>query len=227
MASTNQKILIVDDEPDIRELLSHCLKKVGYSIDTASNGQDGIYAAIRFRPQLILIDLMMPIMGGIEACTILRNMVEFRNTFIVFLTARNDEHSEISGLDAGADDYILKPVKPHILVNRINAILRRKNFCDENPGSKIHISNLMIDSDSNVVSRDGDTVTLPSKEFELLYLLASKPGKVFTTNMILKSVWNNTIVAERTIDVHINRLREKLGGNYINTIKGIGYKFVV
>ncbi|MFD2160865.1 response regulator transcription factor [Paradesertivirga mongoliensis] len=126
MASVTQKILIVDDEPDIRDLLSHCLKKVGYSVDTAANGQDGIFAAIQFRPHLIIMDLMMPVMGGLEACSILRNMVDFRNTFIIFLTARNDEQSEVKALDSGADDYIVKPVKPQVIVNRINAILRRE-----------------------------------------------------------------------------------------------------
>ena len=226
MSSTKHKILVVDDEPDIRDLLSFYLKKNGFLVYTASNGEEGIAEAIKHHPDLIILDIMMPSMDGIEACRILKNMVTFQNTIIVFLTARVEEYSEIAGFNVGADDYISKPVKPNALVSRINAILKRKNQVLEAPKRRIEISDLAIDLETYLVHRGRDKIVFAKKEFELLYLLASRPGKVFTREVILENVWDNTVVVtDRTIDVHIRKVREKLGENYISTIRGVGYKF--
>lgn len=226
MSSIKQKILIVDDEPDIRELIEYNLKKEGYQVFTASNGQEGVAEAKRSRPDLIILDIMMPKMDGIEACRILRTMNDFKNTFMVFLTARSEEYSEIAGFNVGADDYIAKPIKPRALVSRINAILRRNTNPGEEPENKLEIADLTIDRETYLVYRDGQKIVLAKKEFELLYLLASKPGKVFTREVILKSIWEDSVVVtNRTIDVHIRKVREKLGDDYISTVKGVGYKF--
>lgn len=226
MSSTKQKILVVDDEPDIRELIEYNLKKEGYQVFTASNGQEGVSEAKRSHPDLIILDIMMPKMDGIEACRILRTMNEFKNTFMVFLTARSEEYSEIAGFNVGADDYIAKPIKPRALVSRINAILRRNSQADEPLENKLEIADLTIDRETYLVYRKGEKIVLAKKEFELLYLLASKPGKVYTREVILKSIWEDSVVVtNRTIDVHIRKLREKLGEDYISTVKGVGYKF--
>lgn len=226
MSSTKQKILIVDDEPDIRELIEYNLKKEGYQVYTASNGQEGVSEAKKVHPDLIILDIMMPKMDGIEACRILRTMNEFKNTFMVFLTARSEEYSEIAGFNVGADDYIAKPIKPRALVSRINAILRRNSQTEEVADNKLEISDLVIDRETYLVYRHGEKTVLAKKEFELLYLLASKPGKVYTREVILKSIWEDSVVVtNRTIDVHIRKLREKLGENYVSTVKGVGYKF--
>jgi two-component system alkaline phosphatase synthesis response regulator PhoP len=226
MSSSRQKILIVDDEPDIRELIEYNLKKEGYQVFTASNGQEGVAEAKRSHPDLIILDIMMPKMDGIEACRILRTMNEFKNTFMVFLTARSEEYSEIAGFNVGADDYIAKPIKPRALVSRINAILRRNSQPEEAIENKLEIGDLIIDRETYMVYRNSQKIVLAKKEFELLYLLASKPGKVYTRDVILKSIWEDSVVVtNRTIDVHIRKVREKLGEDYISTVKGVGYKF--
>ncbi len=226
MSATKQKILIVDDEPDILELVEYNLKKEGYQVYVASNGQDGISVARKVHPDLIILDIMMPKMDGIEACRLMRSIPEFKNTFMVFLTARSEEYSEIAGFNVGADDYIAKPIKPRALVSRINAILRRNVSSDEISENKVEIGDLVIDSEAYLVFQNGNKVVLAKKEFELLYLLASKPGKVYTRESILKNIWEDSVVVtNRTIDVHIRKLREKLGENYVSTVKGVGYKF--
>jgi two-component system, OmpR family, alkaline phosphatase synthesis response regulator PhoP len=226
MSSTKHKILVVDDEPDIRELIEYNLKKEGYQVYTASNGQEGVTEAKRSHPDLIILDIMMPKMDGIEACRVLRTMNEFKNTFMVFLTARSEEYSEIAGFNVGADDYIAKPIKPRALVSRINAILRRNTQSEEPVENKLEIADLIIDRETYLVYRNGEKIILAKKEFELLYLLASKPGKVYTREVILKSIWEDSVVVtNRTIDVHIRKVREKLGDAYISTVKGVGYKF--
>jgi len=225
--SANQKILVVDDEQDISDLISYNLTKEGYQVYTAPNGKIAIEKAKEVNPDLIILDVMMPVMGGIEACRIMRAMPEFKNTFMVFLTARSEEYSEIAGFNVGADDYIAKPIKPRALMSRINAILRR-NAQDnvEEVADKFEIADLVIDRDSFLVFRGNEKIVLAKKEFELLYLLASKPNKVFTREQILKAIWEDSvIVTNRTIDVHIRKLREKIGDNYVYTVKGVGYKF--
>ncbi len=226
MSTAKHKILIVDDEPDIRELIEYNLKKEGYQVFTASNGQEGVAEAKKVLPDLIILDIMMPKMDGIEACSILRTMNEFKNTFMVFLTARSEEYSEIAGFNVGADDYIAKPIKPRALTSRINAILRRNAQSDIEIDNKLEIGDLVIDREAFLVYQRGEKVVLAKKEFELLYLLASKPGKVFTREVILKNIWEDSVVVtNRTIDVHIRKLREKLGDKYVSTVKGVGYKF--
>jgi two-component system alkaline phosphatase synthesis response regulator PhoP len=226
MSTAKHKILIVDDEPDIRELIEYNLKKEGYQVFTASNGQEGVAEAKRVLPDLIILDIMMPKMDGIEACRILRTMNDFKNTFMVFLTARSEEYSEIAGFNVGADDYIAKPIKPRALTSRINAILRRNAQSDVEIENKLEIGDLVIDREAFLVYQRGEKVVLAKKEFELLYLLASKPGKVFTREVILKNIWEDSVVVtNRTIDVHIRKLREKLGDKYVSTVKGVGYKF--
>lgn len=224
--TAKQKILIVDDEPDILELIEYNLKKEGYQVHLASNGQEAVAEAKKVLPDLIVLDIMMPKMDGIEACRIMRTMPEFKNTFMVFLTARSEEYSEIAGFNVGADDYIAKPIKPRALVSRINAILRRNNGPDEVSDNKLEVGDLVIDRESYLVYQNGQKVVLAKKEFELLYLLASKPGKVYTREVILKNIWEDSVVVtNRTIDVHIRKLREKLGEMYVSTVKGVGYKF--
>jgi len=223
---SKQKILIVDDEPDILELIEYNLKKEGYQVYTARNGQEAVAEAKKSQPDLIVLDIMMPKMDGIEACRIMRTMPEFKNTFMVFLTARSEEYSEIAGFNVGADDYIAKPIKPRALVSRINAILRRNSAPEEVTDNKLEIGDLVIDREAYLVFQGGAKVVLAKKEFELLYLLASKPGKVYTREVILKNIWEDSVVVtNRTIDVHIRKIREKLGENYVSTVKGVGYKF--
>ena len=226
MSTASQKILIVDDEPDILELIEYNLKKEGYQVFSAGNGLDGVAMAKKVRPDLIILDIMMPKMDGIEACRIMRTIPEFKHTFMVFLTARSEEYSEIAGFNVGADDYIAKPIKPRALVSRINAILRRNTGNETLSENKLEIADLVIDREAYLVFRNDDKVVLAKKEFELLYLLASKPGKVYTREAILKNIWEDSVVVtNRTIDVHIRKLREKLGENYVQTVKGVGYKF--
>lgn len=226
MSTAKQKILIVDDEPDILELIEYNLKKEGYQVYLANNGQEGVAMAKKVHPDLIILDIMMPKMDGIEACRLMRAIPEFKNTFMVFLTARSEEYSEIAGFNVGADDYIAKPIKPRALVSRINAILRRNTSGEEISDNKVEIGDLVIDREAYLVYQNGVKVVLAKKEFELLYLLASKPGKVYTRESILKNIWEDSVVVtNRTIDVHIRKLREKLGENYVATVKGVGYKF--
>ncbi len=226
MSVSKLKILIVDDEPDILELIEYNLKKEGYQVYTASNGQEAVTEAKKVLPDLIILDIMMPKMDGIEACRVMRTMPEFKNTFMVFLTARSEEYSEIVGFNVGADDYIAKPIKPRALVSRINAILRRNSPAEESSDNKLEIGDLVIDREAYLVFQGGNKVVLAKKEFELLYLLASKPGKVYTREIILKNIWEDSVVVtNRTIDVHIRKLREKLGETYVSTVKGVGYKF--
>lgn len=228
MSSLKQKILIVDDEPDIRELLQYCLRKEGYLVYMASNGEEAISEAMNCRPNLIIMDVMMPKMDGIAACRIIKNMPEFRNTYIVILSARSEEYSEIAGFSAGADDYISKPVKPNALISRIDAILKRNNQIKGSDILSIEVSDLKIDRETYMVHKGEAKINFAKKEFELLFLLASKPGKVFTREVILKLIWDSTaVVTDRTIDVHIRKVREKLGEDYISTVKGVGYKFAV
>lgn len=224
--TVKQKILIVDDEPDILELIEYNLKKEGYQVFLARNGQEAVTEAKRSLPDLIVLDIMMPKMDGIEACRIMRTMPEFKNTFMVFLTARSEEYSEIAGFNVGADDYIAKPIKPRALVSRINAILRRNAPAEDFTDNKLEIGDLVIDREAYLVYKNGEKVVLAKKEFELLYLLASKPGKVYTREVILKNIWEDSVVVtNRTIDVHVRKLREKLGDDCVSTVKGVGYKF--
>lgn len=226
MSSTKYKILVVDDEPDILELIEYNLKREGYTVVTASNGQEAVSSARKINPDLIILDIMMPKMDGIEACRIMRSMPEFKNTFMIFLTARSEEYSEIAGFNVGADDYIAKPIKPRALISRINAILRRNSKGEEVLDNKVEIADLVIDRETFLVYKNNEKIVLAKKEFELLYLLASKPGKVYTRETILKSIWEDSVVVtNRTIDVHIRKLREKIGDNYVSTVKGVGYKF--
>jgi two-component system alkaline phosphatase synthesis response regulator PhoP len=226
MNISRPKILVVDDEADILELIEYNLKKEGYQVFTAANGQEAVTEARRILPDLIILDVMMPKMDGIEACRIMRGMPEFKSTFMVFLTARSEEYSEIAGFNVGADDYIAKPIKPRALISRINAILRRNSQPEEPEENKLEIADLVIDREKFLVYRKGEKIVLAKKEFELLYLLASKPGKVYTREVILKNIWEDSVVVtNRTIDVHIRKVREKLGENYVATVKGVGYKF--
>lgn len=226
MSLAKQKILIVDDEPDILELIAYNLKKEGYQVFLASNGEEGIKEAKKHHPDLIILDIMMPKMDGIEACRLMRAMPEFKNTFVIFLTARSEEYSEIAGFNVGADDYIAKPIKPRALVSRINAILRRNASANEAAEGRVEVGDLVIDREAYLVYQNGEKIVLAKKEFEVLHLLASKPGKVYSRESILKNIWEDSvIVTNRTIDVHIRKLREKLGENYVATVKGVGYKF--
>ncbi|MEY4603616.1 MAG: hypothetical protein RIT43_908 [Bacteroidota bacterium] len=218
------KILIVDDEEDIRELLSYNLKKEGYTVFCAENGEKGLAVLREEKPDLVLLDVMMPGMDGIEVCETIRQLPGLSQTLICFLTARGEDYSQIAGLDAGADDYVAKPIKPKVLISRINAILRRKGMIDQEPKP---VKGLVINREKYIVEKDGKVLQLPRKEFELLALLVSKPGDVFERDVILDSVWGTDIVVgDRTIDVHIRKLREKIGEKHIKTVKGIGYKFI-
>jgi two-component system alkaline phosphatase synthesis response regulator PhoP len=218
------KVLVVDDENDILEFIQYNLKKEGYDVYLAHNGQEAIDIGHKIKPDLILLDVMMPVMDGIEACKQMKSDPDFANTFIVFLTARSEEYSEIAGFQAGADDYISKPIKPRVLVTRLNAILRRKEKVQ--PETKLTVGDIVIDRETFLVFRKGEKIQFARKEFELLFLLASKPGKVFTRDFILEKVWGDEVlVVDRTIDVHIRKIREKLGDEHIGTVKGVGYKF--
>lgn len=222
---SKQKILLVDDEPDILEIIGFNLEKEGYEVFTAPNGKKALEIARREKPDLVLLDVMMPEMDGMDTCRELREDSALKDTLIAFLTARNEDYSQIAGFDAGADDYISKPIKPRVLVSRVKALLRRQVAVEQTP-VKPGNSGIAIDKDRYVVYKDGVELSLPKKEFELLALLASQPGRVFTRESILSNVWgNDVIVGDRTIDVHIRKLREKLGDDFFKTIKGVGYKF--
>lgn len=223
--SKEAKILLVDDEPDILELLKFNLVKEGFDVETADNGKLGIEIASKFKPDIILLDVMMPEMDGIETCIRLRENKDLKNTIIAFLTARNEDYSQIAGFESGADDYINKPVKPRVLISRVRALLRRSGGAVERE-QQISASGISINRERYIVSKNGEDLSLPKKEFELLALLMSKPGKVFTRDTILNDVWGQEIiVGDRTIDVHIRKLREKIGEDHIKTVKGVGYKF--
>lgn len=221
-----QKILIVDDEIDIVEFLSYNLEKAGFQVATANNGKTGIAEAIKFKPDLIILDVMMPEMDGIEACQELRNIKVTEDALIIFLSARNEDYSQIAGFDAGADDYVNKPINPNVLISRIKALLKR-NLTESIQDHRYRVSeDIIIDSERYHVIRNGEPVILPKKEFELLRLLASKPQKVFSREEIYDKIWGDAFVGDRTIDVHIRKLREKFGQTHIKTIKGVGYKFI-
>jgi len=221
---SNEKILLVDDELDIIEFLGYNLTKEGFDVATATSGKEAIDLAKKTTPDLIVLDVMMPEMDGIETCHELRKIDSLNNTLIAFLSARGEDYSQVAGFDAGADDYITKPIKPRLLVSRVKAILRRKGAGQDSVD--LSDASIKIDREKYLVYKDGKEINFPKKEFELLSLLISKPGIVFTREIILGSVWgNDIIVGDRTIDVHIRKIREKLGENYIKTIKGVGYKF--
>ncbi len=226
MSPSQYKILAVDDEEDILEILEYNLRKEGFEVYTAANGEEAIKIAKEVIPDLIILDIMMPKLDGIETCRQIRQINKLKSSVVVFLTARSEEFLEIAGFNAGADDYIAKPIKPRALLSRIYAILRRIESKDDDREPRIEIDDLVIDRETFSVTKSGEVVVLAKKEFELLYLLASKPGKVFTRDMILEQIWGtDVVVINRTIDVHIRKLREKLGEDYISTVKGVGYKF--
>lgn len=226
MDNSNIKILLVDDEPDILDFVSYNLQSEGYKVATAASGKAGVAKAREFKPDLILLDVMMPEMDGIEACDQIRRLSGLENTIIAFLTARGEDYSQVAGFEAGADDYITKPVKPKVLTSRLKALLRRRPVPEQEVPSKMEFSDLIIDPERYHVEISGKVIELPRKEFELLSLLASKPGKVFTREEIMDRIWGTVvIVGGRTIDVHIRKLREKIGDNRIKTVKGVGYKF--
>ena len=219
------KILLVDDEPDILEIVGYNLSNEGYQVLTAENGLEAVKIAKKELHHLIILDVMMPEMDGIEACEIIRKNPDLKDTIITFLTARGEDYSQVAGFDAGADDYITKPIKPKVLVSKVKALLRR--FKEQDVVDSVKIGNLVINRDEYKIILKGIEIVLPRKEFELLSLLASKPGKVFKRDEILDKVWGNeVVVGGRTIDVHIRKLREKIGDNSFKTIKGVGYKFV-
>jgi two-component system, OmpR family, alkaline phosphatase synthesis response regulator PhoP len=224
MDSKGKKILIADDEPDILEIISYNLRTEGYETITAKDGEDALQKAKLNKPDLIILDVMMPNKNGMEVCKLLRNQPEFQQTLIIFLTALNDEGSHVRGLEFGADDYLTKPVSPKILVSKVNSLFRRILKPDGN--KVITIDDFTIDPVQFVVEHKGEQIVLAKKEFELLYLLASKPGRVFLRNEILSQIWGtDVIVGDRTIDVHIRKIRQKLGLDCITTVKGVGYKF--
>ncbi len=227
MAGNSHKILLVDDEPDILEFLKYSLEKEKYSVTIADNGADAIKLALANIPDLILLDVMMPDMDGMETCTRMRERKELSNTIIAFLTARGEDYSQIAGFSAGADDYITKPIKPKVLISRIKALLRRNASPNDSATVLQANGSLKIDKERYIVIKKGKELSLPKKEFELLTLLVSKPGKVFTRDVILSEIWGHDIVVgNRTIDVHIRKLREKIGDDLIQTVKGVGYKFI-
>ncbi len=220
---TPLKVLIADDEPDILEILNYTLTREGYQVFMAKDGDEAIDKAKLFKPDLVVLDMMMPRKNGVEVCEILRSQTEFTDTLIIFLTAVNDENTHIKGLNTGADDYINKPISPKVFASRVNALFRRLPKNDYKP---LQIDNITIDPEKFIVTIDNDAKVLAKKEFELLYLLAQKPGKVFLRNEILNQVWGNeVIVGDRTIDVHIRKIRQKLDLDCITTVKGVGYKF--
>jgi two-component system alkaline phosphatase synthesis response regulator PhoP len=227
MESKGKKILIADDEPDILEIVHYNLKQEGYEVYTAKDGDDALAKAKQLRPDLIILDIMMPKKSGVEVCSILRTQPAFKDTLIIFLTALSDESSQIKGLDTGADDYVNKPISTKVLVSRVNALFRRIARPDnENNSSSLQFDNLLIDPQQYLVKVNNEEITLAKKEFELLYLLAARPGRVFLRNEILNQVWgNDVIVGDRTIDVHIRKIRQKLNMDCITTVKGVGYKF--
>ena len=227
MKKKNTKILLVDDEPDILEIIGYNLAQEEYQIFTASNGKEAIATAKKVIPDLIIMDVMMPEMDGMEACENIRKIPELSNVLITFLTARSEDYSQVAGFDAGADDYITKPIKPKVLVSKVKALLRRLKDKEQNSDT-LNVGGIEINREEYKIVKDNVEIVLPKKEFELFYLLASKPGKVFKRDEILDRVWGNeVIVGGRTIDVHIRKLREKIGEELFKTIKGVGYKFEV
>ena len=225
MPKSDFKILAIDDEKDILLLLKYNLESEGYIVKIASSGKEGLDIASKYNPDLILIDIMMPEIDGIETCRKLREIEKFQSTFILFLTARVEEYSEVAAFDTGGDDYITKPIKPRALLSRINSFYKRKSSVD-NSKNVIEVENLLIDKDSYVVKVDGNEVFFPKKEFELLHFLATNPKKVFSRESLLRNIWGADVhVVARTVDVHIRKIREKLGQDFISTIKGVGYKF--
>ena len=227
MKKNDIKILLVDDEADILEIVGYNLSSEGYQVTTAKNGVEAIEKAKKHKPQLIILDVMMPEMDGIEACEKLRGIPDLSNTIITFLTARGEDYSQVAGFDAGADDYITKPIKPKVLVSKVKALLRRLKESDNPLDTIIKVGALVINREEYKITNKGQDIILPRKEFELLSLLATKPNKVFKREEILDKVWGNeVIVGGRTIDVHIRKLREKIGDKSFKTVKGVGYKFV-
>ena len=218
------KVLVVDDDPDILELLKYNLKKEGYEIETADDGIKGVEIAKRFNPDLILLDIMMPQQDGVETCRQIREVPEMADAHVTFLTARAEEYSEVAAFEAGADDYITKPIKPRALMSRISALFRKESKSKKKP--QIVFGNLTIDRSSYTVTVDSEQFNLPKKEFELLYFLAQNPNKVFSRDELLQNIWGTDVyVLARTVDVHIRKVREKIGDGYISTVKGVGYKF--
>ena len=228
MSELLPKILVVDDEVDIVEFICYNLEKEGYAVQSANSGREAVEKAKSFQPNLIIMDVMMPQMDGIEACRKIRENEDLNKSFIMFLTARNEEYSEIAGFDAGGDDYVTKPIKPRALLSRVHAIMKRQNAQSEpDAGEVLTHGDLIINPNEYIVKLGDEKLSLPRKEFDLLYLLASKPAKVFTREKILRKVWGTDVfVVDRTIDVHIRKIREKIGDSKIETVKGVGYKFV-
>ena len=228
MKKSDIKILCVDDEPDILEILKYNLSNEGYNVSTAADGKSAIEMAYNISPNLIIMDVMMPNMDGIEACEKLRSDDKFNDTIIMFLTARGEDYSHVAAYDAGADDYVTKPVKPKVLVSKVKGLLRRLKKVIAKDINEIVFDDIKIDREKYKVYISDNVLNLPRKEFELLYLLASKPDKVYKREKIMESVWGSeVVVGDRTIDVHIRKLREKVGDKYFKTVKGVGYKFVI
>ncbi|ULQ52503.1 response regulator [Flavihumibacter fluvii] len=226
MDTKGKKILIADDEPDILEIIQYNLQGEGYEVYTARDGDEALMRAKQVKPDLIILDIMMPKKTGVEVCEILRTQPQFKDTLIIFLTALSDESSQLKGLDTGADDYVNKPISPKLLLSRVNALFRRIKKKENASDGILLIDNMVIDPVKFIVTIDDEERILAKKEFELLYLLASRPGRVFLRNEILNQVWgNDVIVGDRTIDVHIRKIRQKLGLDCITTVKGVGYKF--
>jgi len=227
MNKRDVKILLVDDEPDILEIVGYNLKNEGYQVYTAKNGLEALKSAKKITPNLILLDIMMPEMDGIETCEKIRTVKSLENTLIAFLTARNEDYSQVAGFDAGADDYITKPIKPKVLISKVKSLLRRLK-AESQEDSSVKVGDITINRDEYLIFKDDKKIFLPRKEFELFSLLTSKPGKVFKRETILDRVWGSeVVVGGRTIDVHIRKLREKIGDNHFKTIKGVGYKFII
>lgn len=229
MNNSDYIILLVDDEPDILEFVSYNLKKEGYEVYTADNGREAIERALDIKPHLIILDVMMPEMDGMETCTELKKIPALASSIIIFLTARSEDYSQLAGFEAGADDYVSKPIKPSLLLSRVKALLRRySGAAAQEQSDTLQVGAITIDKERYVVIREDQEVVLPKKEFELLSLLAQKPNKVFSREEIFAKVWgNNVVVGDRTIDVHVRKLREKIGMDHIKTVKGVGYKFEI
>lgn len=225
MSKLMQKVLVVDDEEDILELLQYNLSKEGYDVKVAENGRKALEIAKDFQPQLIILDIMMPVMDGVETCRLLRENPSLKDCYIIFLTARSEEYSEIAAFDAGANDYLNKPIKPRALLSRISAFFKRIQSAQKN-SDRVEYPDLVIDRNSYTVMHKGNQLILPKKEFELLSYLAANPNKVFSREQLLSEVWGSDVyVLARTVDVHIRKVREKIGDDYISTVKGVGYKF--
>ncbi len=226
MGKSNHKVLVVDDENDIVEMLTYNLEKEGYQVKTANDGKSAVEKARKFKPDLILMDIMMPGMDGVEACRQIKETPDLINTFVIFLTARTEEYSEVAAFDVGADDYLTKPIKPRALMSRIDAYFRRQTKKLKSENDIIQIGKFVIDKTSYILKINEEAISLPKKEFELIYFLAETPGKVFSRDELLQNIWGSDVyVLARTVDVHIRRVREKIGSEYIKTVKGVGYKF--